>query len=201
MTGRAAARAVLIGLLLAAPIAVAPADIAVADGAAGIAAYERGDYITALNEFAPLAEQGNAGAQTMLGIMYLRGQGVAPDLALAARWLRASAAQGNAQAQYRLAMMHLAGDGVVQDLVAAAALLRAAAEQGLAQAQVNLAAMLYQGIGVTRDLRLSYLYAALAARQGDAEGAGLVDLLAGAMTPADLAAAQAMVAQWKRAAP
>lgn len=196
----AAARAVLAGLLLATPAAFVDAAFA-ADGATGIAAYERGDYITALHEFAPLAEQGNAGAQTMLGIMYLQGQGVAPDLALAARWLRAAAAQGNAQAQYRLAMMHLAGDGVAQDPAAAATLLRAAAEQGLAQAQVNLAAMLYQGIGVTRDLRLSYLYATLAARQGDAEGAGLVDLVAVAMTPADLAAAQAMVAQWKRAAP
>ncbi len=193
---RVAARAVLAGLLLA-----GLASIAAADGAAGIAAYERGDFTTALNEFAPLAEQGNAGAQTMLGIMYLQGQGVAPDLALAARWLRAAAAQGNAQAQYRLAMMHLAGDGVVQDPAAAATLLRTAAEQGLAEAQVNLAAMLYQGIGVTRDLRLSYLYAALAARQGNAEAAGLVDLMAGAMTPADLAAAQAMVARWKRAAP
>ena len=191
----AAARAVLAGLLVATPAAFA------ADGAAGIAAYERGDFAAALSEFAPLAEQGNAAAQTMLGIMYLQGQGVPPDLALAARWLRAAAAQGNAQAQYRLALMHLAGDGVAQDRAAAAALLRAAAEQGLAPAQVNLAAMLYQGIGVTRDLRLSYLYAALAARQGDAEGAGLVDLLAGTMTPSDLAAAQAMVAQWKRAAP
>lgn len=196
MICRVAARAALAGLLLATSVA-----IAAADGAAGIAAYERGNFATALKEFAPLAEQDNAGAQTMLGIMYLQGQGVAQDLALAARWLRAAAAQGNAQAQYRLALMHLAGDGVTQDPTTAAGLLRAAAEQGLPQAQVNLAAMLYQGIGVTRDLRLSYLYAALAARQGDAEGVGLVDLLADEMTPPDLAAAQAMVAQWKRTAP
>lgn len=196
MICRFAARAALAGLLLATSVS-----IAAADGAAGIAAYERGDFPTALSEFAPLAEQGNAGAQTMLGILYLQGQGVAQDLALAARWLREAAAQGNAQAQYRLALMHLAGDGVAQDPATAAGLLRAAAEQDLAPAQVNLAAMLYQGIGVTRDLRLSYQYAALAARQGDAEGAGLVDLLAGEMTPSDLAAAQAMVAQWKRAAP
>ncbi len=34
-----------------------------ADYNAGVAAYKRGDYATALREWRPLAEQGNAGAQ------------------------------------------------------------------------------------------------------------------------------------------
>ncbi len=42
----------------------------------GAAAYERGDYETALREFRPLAEQGNALAQHNLGVMYDNGQGV-----------------------------------------------------------------------------------------------------------------------------
>ncbi len=42
----------------------------------GMAAYDRGDYETALREFRPLAEQGNALAQHNLGVMYDNGQGV-----------------------------------------------------------------------------------------------------------------------------
>ena len=50
-------------LLLAASSSVA------ADFAAGVEAYGRGDYSTALREFRPLAEQGDAAAQVKLGVM------------------------------------------------------------------------------------------------------------------------------------
>ena len=42
----------------------------------GLAAYESGDYATALREWKPLAKQGNADAQYNLGLMYANGQGV-----------------------------------------------------------------------------------------------------------------------------
>src|SRR5258707_12189861 len=42
----------------------------------GTAAYNRGDYVPAVRLFRLLAEQGNAKAQNMLGVMYRRGQGV-----------------------------------------------------------------------------------------------------------------------------
>ncbi len=42
----------------------------------GVAAYERGDYETALREFRPPAEQGNALAQFSLALMYANGHGV-----------------------------------------------------------------------------------------------------------------------------
>ncbi len=41
-----------------------------ADFQDGVAAHERGDYATALREFRPLAEQGDAAAQYNLGQMY-----------------------------------------------------------------------------------------------------------------------------------
>jgi len=41
----------------------------------GVDAYERGDYVTALCEWTPLAEQGHAGAQFNLGNMYADGDG------------------------------------------------------------------------------------------------------------------------------
>ncbi len=39
----------------------------------GVAAYQRGDYATALREFRPLAERGIAIAQRNLGVMYIQG--------------------------------------------------------------------------------------------------------------------------------
>ena len=47
-----------------------------ADFQKGLTAYDRGDYATALREWKPLAEQGNASAQFNLGVMYDKGRGV-----------------------------------------------------------------------------------------------------------------------------
>jgi len=47
----------------------------------GIEAYKRIDYDTALKEFLPLAEQGDADAQFYLGVMYHFGYGVTHDYA------------------------------------------------------------------------------------------------------------------------
>ena len=61
----------------------------------GFEAYNAGDYATALQEWRPLAEQGNARVQTLLGIMYLRGEGVLQDNVLAHMWLNLGAANGH----------------------------------------------------------------------------------------------------------
>lgn len=44
------------------------------------------------------AEQGDARAQYNLGLMYMNGQGVEPNLVLAYYWVSLSAAQGNGNA-------------------------------------------------------------------------------------------------------
>ena len=71
----------------------------------GGAAYDRGDYATALKEFRPLAEQGNADAQFNLGFMYENGLGVPQDYAEAVKWYRNAAEQGYAQGQANLGLM------------------------------------------------------------------------------------------------
>ena len=81
----------------------------------GVAAFKRGDYATALREFRPLAERGDATAQFNLGIMYDTGLGVPQDYAEAARWYRKAADQGNATAQFNLGFMYSNGRGVPQD--------------------------------------------------------------------------------------
>ncbi len=81
----------------------------------GVAAAKRGDYATALREWRPLAEQGNANAQFNLGLIYSKGRGVPQDYAEAARWYRRAADQGVAQAQFTLGFMYSKGRAVPRD--------------------------------------------------------------------------------------
>ncbi len=64
-----------------------------ADYQDGLAAYVRGDYATALQEFKPLAEQGHASAQFNLGNMYLFGEGVPQDYVQAHMWYTLAASR------------------------------------------------------------------------------------------------------------
>jgi TPR repeat protein len=47
-----------------------------ADFLKGLTAYRSGDYATALRKWKPLAERGNANAQSNIGAMYYDGKGV-----------------------------------------------------------------------------------------------------------------------------
>ena len=64
-----------------------------------------------LKEWKPLADQGHAGAQYNLGLMYANGRGVVEDDAEAVRWYRLAADQGHADAQYNLGWMYANGRG------------------------------------------------------------------------------------------
>jgi uncharacterized protein len=90
-----------------------------ADYEAGWQAYNRGDYGTAFREWLPLAEQGDANAQLLLGILYDRGQSGPHDSVNALLWFEKAAAQGNANAQVWLGSLCEAGKGVPQDFVQA----------------------------------------------------------------------------------
>ena len=59
----------------------------------GAAAYRRGDYATAIRELRPLAEQGNAAAQNILGFMYDVGKGVPQDYVQALMWYNLAASR------------------------------------------------------------------------------------------------------------
>ena len=64
----------------------------------GVAAYNRDDYATALREWTPLAEQGDADAQYNLGVMYRKGHGVPQDKVYAHIWYNIAATSGNKKA-------------------------------------------------------------------------------------------------------
>ncbi len=133
---------------------------------AGVTAYEQGDYATALREWRPLAEQGNANAQFMLGLMYYKGGGVPQDHARAVKWYRKAAAQGVAEAQFNLGLIYAHGRGVPQDYAEAAKWYRKAAEQGIAKAQNNLGVRYAKGRGVPQDYAEAVKWYRKAAAQG-----------------------------------
>ena len=63
------------------------------------------------------AEQGDAGAQSNLGLMYAEGQGVPKDYKTAVKWYRLAAEQGYVTAQVNLGVMYGMGTGIIQDWV------------------------------------------------------------------------------------
>ena len=100
----------------------------------GVSAFEHRDYAVALASLLPLAEAGVPRAQTVLGRMYLRGQGVPPDSHRALTLFRKAADQGLRNAQNNLAGMYAAGKGVPQDYQEAIKWFRKAADQDYALA-------------------------------------------------------------------
>ena len=89
--------------------------VAAQDFQKGLAAAQAGDFATALKEWKPLAEAGDADAQYNLGVMYDNGEGVPQDYAEAVKWYRLAAEQGYAKAQTNLGFMYEKGQGVLQD--------------------------------------------------------------------------------------
>ena len=100
-------------------------------------AYNNGDYATALREWGPLAKQGLASAQTLLGEMYANGVGVPQDYSTAHKWFSLAAEQGFAPAQFNLGLMYANGEGVIQDNLYAHMWWNIAASQGNENATNN----------------------------------------------------------------
>ena len=132
----------------------------------GLAAAKNGDFVTALFELKPLAEQGNAQAQFILARMHETGQGVAQDYKETVKWYRLAADQGYAEAQSNLGWMYEMGQGVAKDYKEALKWYRLAADQGDAKAQSNLGVMYSTGQGVAQDYKEALKWNRLAADQG-----------------------------------
>ena len=109
-----------------------------ADFARGLDAYQRGDFATALDEWTPLAHQGNASAQYNLGVMYKNGDDVIRDYNAAINWYILAAEQGHVDAQFKLGLMYDMGLGVDRDTSTAIMWYTLAVEQGNNSAQLRL---------------------------------------------------------------
>ncbi len=163
----------------------------------GAGALDRGDYKTAFQEFKPLAEHGNAGAQYNIGLMYLEGKGVTKDYVEAVKWYKKAAEQGNAEAQSNLGVMYANGLGVPQDYAEAAKWFKKAAEQGNAGAQYNIGLMYVLGEGVPKDFVMAYMWLDLAAAKGIEAAVKNRSILEKDMTPEQITEAQRLSREFK----
>jgi len=139
------------------------------------------DPIKASEWLRQAAEQGHAGAQHKLGIIYRGGMGLPKSESEAIKWLRLAAGwgvmeaqrdldqlltkqlvkpesgltklaeKGESNAQYQLGMRYVNGEGISKDPQKAVSWFKKAAEQNNPQAQYQLGKMYKEGIGVNPD--------------------------------------------------
>jgi hypothetical protein len=147
-------------------------------------------------------DEGDARAQSLLGLLYYRGQGVAQDYAEAAKWFRLAADQGDADAAFYLGVMFSQGQGLPLDYDEAAKWFRLAADRGDAQAQYNLGVYYAKQAGKPDNVS-AYMWFNLAAahfaasdpRRGTAISSR--DLVAEQMTHDQIAEAQRRAREWR----
>ncbi len=163
----------------------------------GMDAAKRGDHETALNEWLPLAAQGDIDAQFALGFLYNTGQGVPQDYAQAHKWYLKAAAQGHATAQVNLGVLYANGQGVPSDYAQARKWYLKAAAQGHARAQVKLGVLYAEGRSVPQDYVFSHMWFNLAAAQGEELAVIGRDQIAQKMTQEQIAEAQRLAREWK----
>ena len=132
----------------------------------GREAYERRDYATAVAELTPLAEDGDAEAQFLMGFVYYH-DGIIQDYAETLKWWRLAAEQGHTVAQFNMGIMYDAGRGVAEDNAEAMKWYRRAAEAGYADAQYKMGRIYDFGRGVTEDDIRAYMWYSLSALQGN----------------------------------
>lgn len=120
----------LILLSIASPVAAAAPDWAMTTLNDGLAAHRTRDYARARTDFRRLAGEGSAIAETMLGVMHARGQGMPRDAATAATWWLRAARRGYPPAQLALAQAFAEGRGVGRDAERAWVWARLAAMHG-----------------------------------------------------------------------
>lgn len=117
----------------------------------GTQAFNQNDFVRALLLLQPLADAGNARAQSMVGNMFLIGCcGVAEEAEAGVEWLRKAAAQGDAEAESSLGAAYLNGRGTKVDYAEAMHWFIKAAEQGDSSAQRSIAEMYEKGLGAPK---------------------------------------------------
>ena len=94
-----------LAAILSLALAFGAGSVLAQDFEKGLAAYNAGDYATALKEWRWMAEEGNVGAQFNLGVMYHNGWGVIQDYAEAVKWYRLAADQENEQTKSSLKVL------------------------------------------------------------------------------------------------
>ncbi|MBV8411668.1 MAG: sel1 repeat family protein, partial [Alphaproteobacteria bacterium] len=118
--------------------------------AKALTAWNAGDWTGALDIWAPLAQRGNARAQSNMGAAFLHGRGVEREPDKAVQWLTLAARQGDAGGQHNLALCYAEGWGVAQNHAEAARWYEKAAGQGDVEATARLGDLHHEALGLPR---------------------------------------------------
>jgi uncharacterized protein len=129
---------------------------------AGIDAWQKSDYASAVAIWRPLAAKGDPDAQFNLGQAYRLGRGVPVDLAAAQSWFERAADRGHLDAQTTLGLLLFQNGNHISGV----RWLRTASEKGEPRAMLVYGTALYNGDGVPQDPVLGYAYVSRAAAQG-----------------------------------
>lgn len=163
----------------------------------GIDAYKKGSYQLALETMTPLANDGNATAQYLLGTFHYHGQGITKNLQEAIKWFTLAAENRNANAQVSLGTMYLTGDGVPQNHKEAHRWFKLAAKQGNALGQAKLGLTYMEGKGIFEDVTLAYMWLSLAIDNGEEDAVPVRDEIESRMTPYQIRSAERLAMNWK----
>lgn len=123
-----------------------------ADVKAGVDAWSRGDYATAVKEWRQPAINGDADAQFNLGQAYKLGRGVPVDLKAAEEWYRKASLQGHLQAEDNYALILFQNGDRQKSLP----FIQKSADRGEPRAQYILATALFNGDLVKKDWPRAY---------------------------------------------
>lgn len=113
------------------------------------------------------AEMGNSFAQTLVGSMYFRGEGIAQSYEQAAFWFQKVAHDGDVNAQALIGSLYFEGKGVSQNNTQATFWFQKAARQVSLHPMTLVGAMYFEGQWVNQDYMQAAHWYQLAAEQGD----------------------------------
>ncbi len=141
-----------LSLVLGSLILAAGTVPAQADTKAGVDAWSRGEYDTAVNQWRDPALKGDPDAQFNLGQAYKLGRGVKTDLNVALDWYKKAAALGHLQAADSCGhLLHYQ-----QRITEALPYLQASSDRGDPRAQYLLATELFNGVNIQKDWVSAY---------------------------------------------
>ncbi|WP_375465487.1 hypothetical protein [uncultured Methylobacterium sp.] len=157
------------------------------------------DLSLAAKLYEKLAAAGYAPAQYKLAGHHEKGSGLVRDIGQAKLWYGRAAEQGHARSMHNLAVLYAENPAASgkPDYASAASWFRQGAEYGVRDSQYNLAVLYARGLGLTQDLMQSYAWFSAAAAQGDEDAGRKRDDVANKLSPADLATARSIAANFK----
>ena len=150
-------------------IFVCGAAIALAMPAQG---FDKKKYSQSLNEFRPMAEQGDIEAQFIIGLIYLESP-ITGDIESAEYWLEKAAENGHLTAQVMLGDIYRS-NRKMRDYAKAIRWFEVAANRGDAVAQYGLGTMFYHGYGVEKNNVLAMNWFLKSAEQNEVRAQGIL---------------------------